>query len=152
MPELVCRNCLGTGVELGVYGRHSCNFCNTQTQQSAQEEIRTRHAKGLIIRKDWLDKIFNHGKCWEMRSSHTKYRGMINLIEAGSGRIVGECMLMDSLEISEDSAKANIHNHHVADLELLKKWRYAWVLNHVRKYENSMPYVHPKGAVIWVKF
>ena len=27
--------------------------------------------KGLIIRKEWLDKIFNEGKVWEMRSSCT---------------------------------------------------------------------------------
>ncbi len=39
-------------------------------------------AKGLIIRKEWLDKILNNGKHWEMRSTHTKQRGIIKLIEA----------------------------------------------------------------------
>lgn len=24
----VCRNCLGTGVEIGVYGKHKCAFCD----------------------------------------------------------------------------------------------------------------------------
>ena len=28
--------------------------------------------KGLIIRKEWLNKIFHEGKVYEMRSSNTK--------------------------------------------------------------------------------
>lgn len=28
MSEPVCRNCLGSGIELGVYGRRPCSFCS----------------------------------------------------------------------------------------------------------------------------
>lgn len=28
MPKVVCKNCLGTGIELGVYGRRICGFCS----------------------------------------------------------------------------------------------------------------------------
>ena len=48
--------------------------------------------KGLIIQKVWLDKIFDEGKTWEMRSTKTKVAGKIGLIEAGSGLIVGEAV------------------------------------------------------------
>tara|TARA_R110002096_G_scaffold92501_3_gene209109 strand:+ start:458 stop:682 length:225 start_codon:yes stop_codon:yes gene_type:complete len=41
-------------------------------------------------------------------------------------------------------------SHQVKDLSLLKKWRYAWRLCNVKKYNKPIPYNHPKGAVIWV--
>ena len=33
--------------------------------------------KGLIIQKVWLDKIFDEGKTWEMRSTKTNVTGKI---------------------------------------------------------------------------
>lgn len=108
-------------------------------------------AKGLIIRKEWLDKILNDGKHWEMRATHTNQRGLIKLIEAGSGLIMGECMIAGSHEVTEDLARQSFNAHQVSDYNLLKKWRYAWRLCNVKKYEKPIPYKHPKGAVIWVK-
>lgn len=107
-------------------------------------------AKGLIIRKEWLDKIFNSGKHWEMRSTHTNQRGRIKLIEAGSGMIVGECLLAGSHKVSDHLAAHSFEAHQVEDLSLLKKWCYAWRLCCVKKYEKPIPYNHPRGAVIWV--
>ena len=28
MAKVVCKNCLGTGIEFGVYGRRICDFCS----------------------------------------------------------------------------------------------------------------------------
>lgn len=106
--------------------------------------------KGLIIRKEWLRKIFFEGKHWEMRSTATKQRGRIFLIEAGSGLIVGECYLSGCHKLSEDMFASSHEAHKVDDLSLLKKWCYAWRLTKVKRYENPVPYVHPQGAVIWV--
>jgi hypothetical protein len=106
--------------------------------------------KGLIIKKEWLDKIFNNGKHWEMRSTRTNIRGIIKLIESGSGEIVGECMLAGCHEVTEDIAPHTFESHQVEDLSLLKKWRWAWRICNVKKYEKPVPYKHPQGAVIWV--
>ena len=106
--------------------------------------------KGLIVRKEWMDKIFYHGKHWEMRSTHTKQRGRIKLIEAGSGLIVGECFISGSHKVSEDLASKSLIAHQVDDLELLKKWCFAWRLSKVKKYDSPVKYNHPRGAVIWV--
>ena len=65
----------------------------------------TEMAKGLIIRRKWLDKILNNGKHWEMRATQTNQRGIIKLIEAGSGHIVGECMITGSHKVSESLAE-----------------------------------------------
>lgn len=106
--------------------------------------------KALIIKKEWLDKIFEHGKVWEMRSTNTKIRGKIQLIESKSGTIVGECELVDSHKLSEEEKKDAIDKHQVEDTTLLDKWCYAWHLKNAIRYDKPIPYTHPKGAVIWV--
>jgi hypothetical protein len=103
------------------------------------------------VRKEWLDKILNNGKRWEMRSTHTKARGLIKLIESKSGHIVGECIIVGSHKVTADLAKQSFDSHQVEDLVLLEKWCYAWHLSDVKRYEKPIPYEHPKGAVIWVK-
>lgn len=106
--------------------------------------------RALIIKREWLSRIFDFGKVWEMRSRNTKIRGKIHLIESGSGLVVGECTLVDSIKVKPEMAAANKHCHHVDDLPLLEKWCYAWVIQDAKRYETPIPYDHPMGAVIWV--
>lgn len=42
-------------------------------------------------------------------------------------------------------------NHQVIDHDLLDKWKYLWVQEKVKRYDEPIPYDHPKGVVIWVK-
>lgn len=106
--------------------------------------------KGLIIKKNWLDKIFNEGKTWEMRATKTKVRGNILLIESGSGMIVGEACLVGCSHIPIKPNNKYFDKHKVEDTELLKKWKYAWVLSEAIRYKVPIPYKHQQGAVIWV--
>jgi hypothetical protein len=53
--------------------------------------------KALIIKKEWLDKIFDEGKVWEMRTTRTKVTGKIGLIESGTGLIIGEAEIIGYL-------------------------------------------------------
>lgn len=107
--------------------------------------------RALIINKMWLDKIFNEGKIWEMRTTKTKITGKIGLIEAGTGLIVGEVQLIGCSERVVPKHKDLIKYHKVENLSLLDKWKYAWFLHNPVKYDTPVPYEHPKGAVIWVK-
>lgn len=106
--------------------------------------------KGLIIKKFWLDKIFDEGKVWEMRSTKTKVRGKIGLIESGSGMIVGEAHLLTCVEVPKDKQEETINFHKVEDFQLLDKWKWAWLLSRAKRYDKPIPYKHPQGAVIWV--
>ena len=108
--------------------------------------------RGLIIRQPHIGKILDGIKTWEMRSKPTNVRGMIALIEAGTGMIVGEAELTDCLEPFEgvEDAMAYQCYHQVDDLGCLKKWRYPWKLEGAVRYETPIPYKHPTGAVIWV--
>lgn len=110
--------------------------------------------KGLVIRQPHIGKILAGEKTWEMRSRPTKVRGRIALIEAGSGMIVGECDIIRSFEAPTLPVMRHFtrgyHCLEEKDYHLMDKWKYAWQLENVIKYENPVPYQHPKGAVIWV--
>ncbi|MFV7772442.1 hypothetical protein [Shewanella marisflavi] len=106
--------------------------------------------KGLIIRREWLNKIFRQGKSWEMRATDTKHRGETALIEAGTGLIVGQCHITATHKLGQDEARASLQHHQVDDLSLLNKWCWAWHLENIQQYANPISYQHPQGAVIWV--
>jgi len=55
--------------------------------------------RALIIDEPWISKILSGEKTLEMRSRHTKIRGRIGLIRKGSGLIVGDVWLDDSIKI-----------------------------------------------------
>lgn len=111
-----------------------------------------RNAKGLIVRKPWIDLILDGTKTWEMRSKHTRHRGPTYLIEAGSGLIVGKCLLVGTHELSAEPSmfEHEFHHHQVNDRSLLEKWNIAWRLTSAQRLEKPIPYKHPKGAVTWV--
>jgi len=108
----------------------------------------------LIIKKQFLDKIFSGEKSWELRSSRTHKRGRIALIESGSGTVIGECTLLDCVgPLTGKSYSANVSKHCSFSLfqERMYKNTFAWVLHSPKKYSSPKPYLHPQGAIIWVK-
>lgn len=122
--------------------------------------------KGLIIKSEWLECIFNKDfpKTWEIRRTATKIRGKIMLIESGSEMIVGECEVKDSIALNEAVWYDNFYRHQVCNplllpevqccpwaiLQMRYKKPHAWVLANIKQYEKPIPYKHPQGAVIWV--
>jgi hypothetical protein len=109
--------------------------------------------KSLIIKKQYLDKIFLGIKVWELRGSNTKIRGRIRLIESGSGLIIGEADLIDCvgpLSTQDLSDNFNKTQYDVNNGMIKYKKTYAWVLANVHKYNKPIPYKHPQGAIIWV--
>lgn len=109
--------------------------------------------RALIVRKEWLDKIFDEldPKLWEMRSTKTKVRGTVGLIEAGSGLIVGSVELYACSDKPIENLSIFKMNHKVENLQLIWKWPYAWMLRNAKRFDEPIPYKHKKGAVIWVK-
>lgn len=108
--------------------------------------------KALIIKKQWLDLILEGKKSWEIRGSNTKIRGQIELIQSGSGLIVGRCDIVDSIELTRQQYENSFDKHCISDISILPyKKAYAWVINNPIRYKNPRKYKHPKGAVIWVK-
>lgn len=111
----------------------------------------------LIIKPFWADKIFNENKLWEIRGSNTSKRGKIAIAKSGTSRAFGTAELIDSIPLTKELWEANKNNHQVEITweELLKVYKkpHAWIFKHdsATKYQTPIPYIHPRGAVIWVK-
>lgn len=111
-----------------------------------------RLERALIIRQPHIGHILDGLKSWEMRSSPTRIRGRIGLIEAGSGMIVGEAELVRVQQAPKTFRARHMTRayHKISVYRLMDKWCWAWVLENAVRYDNPIPYKHPKGAVIWV--
>lgn len=107
--------------------------------------------KGLIIKKKWLDLILSGEKTWEIRGCNTSIRGLVALIESGSGEIKGFTYLINSYKLTNDELKGNLDKHKISDTSIVKyKNIYAWEFSNTKKLEKPIKYNHPQGAVIWV--
>jgi hypothetical protein len=108
--------------------------------------------RALIIKKHWIDYILDNKKTWEIRGCNTKIRGQIELIQSGSGLVVGSCNIIDCKEIVLEEYANSIDKHCITDTTTLPyKKTYAWIIANAKRYETPRPYRHPNGAIIWVK-
>ncbi len=108
--------------------------------------------KALLIKQPYIDWILEGIKIWELRGSNTKIRGTIQLIQSGSGLIVGECELIDSIPLTKELFESN-NNKHQSTLkyeEITYRNPHAWVVKEAKRYKKPIPYTHPQGAIIWV--
>jgi hypothetical protein len=111
--------------------------------------------RGLVIRQPWLDHFMAGHKRWEIRSRPCRLRGRVALIEAGQGHIVALATLAQCkgplLPKDWDHAKAAGHVVGPEADVLGYAQAYAWVLNDIKPLDLPVSYVHPRGAIIWVK-
>lgn len=105
----------------------------------------------LIIKKPWIDYILEGKKVWEIRGCKTNKRGLIELIESGSGFIVGCCNINDCIQLDIDKFNNNAPKHCINTKKLPYNKTFAWVLSNAQRYNNPKKYSHPRGAIIWVK-
>ena len=106
----------------------------------------------LIIKKPWIDLILSGKKIWEIRGCLTKKRGKIELIQSGTGLVIGCCELIDCIKLDINEFKKTIKKHRVYNVNKLPyKSTYAWIITNPFRYKTPIPYKHPKGAIIWVK-
>jgi hypothetical protein len=106
-------------------------------------------SRALIILPEPLQKILDGWKTWEIRSSGTRIRGPIALIESRSGTVVGTCELIDSIgPLTRAQCRENARK---AGNFVAETGSYAWVLQGARRLRTPVPYRHPRGAIIWVR-
>lgn len=107
--------------------------------------------KALIIKKPWIDYILDGSKTWEIRGSNTKIRGKIELIQSGSGLVLGSCEIIGCKELNLLDYQQNRELHKIDNIQTLPyRKTYAWIIANVERYETPKKYKHPKGAIIWV--
>ena len=107
--------------------------------------------KALIIKNPWIDYILDGKKTWEIRGCKTNIRGQIELIQSGSGLVVGSCEIIDCKELTIEDYKSNTDKHNIQEVTTFPyKNTYAWVISNAKRYEIPKKYKHPQGAIIWV--
>lgn len=107
--------------------------------------------KGLIIKQPWIDYILEGKKIWEIRGSKTNIRGETELIQSGSGLVVGKCEIVDCIELDLQTYQQSSNRHCIKNTDVLHyKRTYAWVIENAQRYEQPRKYKHPNGAIIWV--
>ena len=110
-----------------------------------------RLERALIIRRPYIDRILSGRKTWEIRNSNTQIRGIIGLIEARSGLIVGCCELVDVTGPPPAREWRTNARRSGASAKTLgpRPYRrtFVWVLKLARRFPRSRPYAHPCGAV-----
>jgi len=127
----------------------------------------------LLIKPEWCDQILDNGKVWEIRGERCLKRGRFAIAASGTGTLVGEATLVDSLPVGKYNAESkelepyrnekkyrrlfmakewNMPKHRIKDLSIVTYPKvYAWVLDDAVRYKKPVPYDHPQGCVKWVK-
>lgn len=109
--------------------------------------------KALIIKKPWIDLILAGKKTIEIRGSKTNIRGQIALIASGTGKVIGTCMINDSINLAEKDDLSDIVIKSCVDESTLRnfyKKPNGWVISQAKRLNTPVKYKHPMGAIIWV--
>ena len=106
------------------------------------------------IRAPFVDWILDGKKTWEIRTRATNIRGKVGLIKSKSLTVVGTCEIVDVLgpltaAMIQKNARSKMNEAPSDCLDCVGQ--YAWVLGDVRRIVEPVPYLHPSGAVVWVK-
>lgn len=108
----------------------------------------------LIIKEKWLNLILDGDKCLEIRGGRTHKRGLIGLIQSGSGEVKGVADLTDCRELDQLSFQRLQGFYQIKGRswgELPYKKVYGWMLQKRMRLKTPVKYNYPRGAVIWVK-
>lgn len=93
--------------------------------------------KAIVIKQPWINLILGGKKTWEIRSRTVHTRGVIGLIEGGSGKVVGLARLtgcigpMTAEQLAEHFSKHQVPPERM--LEVPYESFYAWELAGVRR-------------------
>jgi hypothetical protein len=107
----------------------------------------------LVVKPEWLEKIFAKEKDWEIRGSRTQRRGWIHLAQSrAGGKLVGRARLVGCRQLPRESFMSHAARHCVRKLaDVPYKNIYAWMLEAAEKYTRPFSYKHAAGAVIWAR-
>lgn len=111
----------------------------------------------LIMLPYWGEKILKNNKTFEIRSSGTKKVGeRVALAYSRTGKLYGSVEIVDSMPLTKELWENNKDKHQIYGLsyeELIERYPhpYIWELKDPVLFSEPLDYVHPKGAVIWVK-
>ena len=104
---------------------------NAKQRAGKRSGLRRRADRALIIKKPWLEKIFNREKQWEIRGTATARRGRILLAQPG-GLLMGSAVLTDCVLLDNEEFLTHKAKHCIESLAMVKYPKiWAWHLSNV---------------------
>lgn len=109
----------------------------------------------LLVRVPWINMILDGSKTWEIRGRRTHKRGLIALVQSGTGTVVGLTELVGVVgPLGRSDFAANAHQAGISNADASRGLPYsqtfAWIFSNSRRLSVPVSYCHPRGAVIWV--
>ena len=113
--------------------------------------------RGLIVRDPYASQLLNGEKIWEIRGRSTQIRGPVVIVKQGTGKAYGIANLvrvLGPLDLDDLVASREVPSVERDELQrngLPYRKTFAYVFTSPRWFKNPMPYLHPNGAVTWVR-
>lgn len=151
-PRLPLRRWFGHAA--GTLVRYSSNEGRPMGIRKAPCRSTPQPLKGLLVQREWVEKILRGQKSWELRRSRTAARGAIALIQIGTGTVVGTCEIVDVVgPLSLAELRRTTSKHRVPPPITSKPYTktYAWVVRRARRLSRPVPYRPRRGQQIWVR-
>jgi len=160
---------IGETGERGVDGETAAGSSSASAGESSAHSPRKRMRQkspagegasgklALVVKRHWLNLILDDTKTWEIRGAACNVRGLIKLAQSGSGQLMGEARVVDSIsfkDLDEFKNHPEVWKSGIPPEEMhMVKYRniFAWVLEDAKRYNLPQAYAHPQGAVTWVK-
>ena len=142
------------GNKKGNPGNAGNTIVGPRKRAAARRSATKRSAKfALVVKKQWLDKIFAGKTDWQIRGCATARRGWIHFAESkAGGKLVGRARLVDCIQVPKATFERHIRRHCVTSLaDVPYKSIFAWVFEDAERFTKPFYYKHTPGAVIWVK-
>ncbi len=140
-----------TGAKGGIGNTGNTNVGNRKRKAGERSGLKRCAKYGLVVKKEWLDKILVGEKDWEIRGCATTRRGWVHLAQSrAGGTLVGRARLVDCVQIARSTFMKHVHHHCVPRLSMVPYKRiFAWVLEDAERFMRPLVYKHRQGAVIW---
>jgi hypothetical protein len=118
------------------------------------QAVKLAEMRALVIRPEPIQRILAGSKTWEIRRGRCLIRGLIGLVESGSGMVVGVAELNDCIgPLTLPLRIRNFRRMGITRAEAGARWPtdfYARVLRKRRRLTKPVPYTHPSGGIRWV--
>jgi hypothetical protein len=110
----------------------------------------------LVVAEPWASLLVDGEKTWELRTTSTKVRGSVGIAAKGTGTIIGAVELVavhGPFSRPEIAPYEHLHRVPASSTSTYggPKGLYGWEMRDAVRFETSVPYRHPQGAVIWVR-
>lgn len=109
---------------------------------------------GLIIKAPYIGWILAGEKDIELRGFNTTKRGKIALIQSGTGQVIGEVEILETIKIETNNQYESLRARHCVGAnrkDIKYKTLWGWVLSNPIKYNEPIRYSQKKGQQVWVK-